>query len=152
MARNTGPQKRKPTRRSRALASTKPAPTLRLEGKLVPGAGKGRWFVAMEGYARFMAQYLGLRPYAGTLNVRVNPREKEEFLARKVRVRLEGTTHLGKKWGGLSAYAVNLNKRVPALLVVPDKTTHPPHIAEIVAVANLRRGLHLRNGSNITLE
>ncbi len=122
-----------------------------LEGKVVSGKGKGAVFLSLAKYGEFMANFLGLRPYPGTLNVEVDPKEKQAFLAGKMALRLKSFRFKGKTMGGITAYPVRFQGRVPALLVVPDKTKHAQDIVEVVAVASLRRGLKLRDGSKVRI-
>ena len=127
----------------------KKAATLR--GRVVSGKGKAALFLSLKNYGRFIAGQLGLLPYPGTLNVKVDPGEKEKFLAGKIRLRLRSFAHDGKRMGGITAYPVKFEGRVPALLVAPDKSTHAKGIVEVVAVASLRRGLKLRDGSKVVI-
>jgi riboflavin kinase len=120
-------------------------------GVVVSGKGKAALFLSLKSYGQFIAGHLGLEPFPGTLNLKVSPKEKQEFLEGKMKLRLRSFKHEGKTMGGITAYPVKVDGRVPALLVTPDKTTHSKDIVEIVAVASLRKGLKLRDGSKVVI-
>lgn len=115
-------------------------------GVVVKGMGKGQVFVAMPFYQKQFVKKLGFAPFPGTLNLRVDVKDKKTLLSGK-KIRITGRN--GK--GGAQCFALQVNS-VPCFVVVPDKSTHAKNIVEVLSRYNLRKKLRLRNGCRVRLD
>jgi len=119
-------------------------------GEVVSGLGEGAYYVRQ--YAPLIEEYLGFKPYPGTLNVRVLfPRTLFDALSGVRPVVLPGFVKDGRTFGDVKVYRA-LVGGVDAAIVVPSRTVHPPGIAEIISHVNLREKLGLHDGSRIKIE
>ncbi len=122
-----------------------------MKGVLTSGEGRGKTFVAMEEYSSQMREKLGLHPYPGTLNCRV-----DEDIVRDLKnmggILLGGFVKDGRTYGHVSCFPVTIhNDR--CFVVIPEKSVHR-HTVELVAEENLRMKYGLEDGMevNVTFE
>jgi len=119
-------------------------------GEVVSGIGEGAYYVRL--YAPLIEEYLGFKPYPGTLNVKVLfPKTVFDALCNVRPVILPGFVRDGRTFGDVKAYRVKIDG-VEGAIVIPSRTVHPPKIAEVVAPVKLREKLGLRDGDRVRLE
>ncbi|HDZ36040.1 MAG TPA: CTP-dependent riboflavin kinase [Thermococcus sp.] len=119
-------------------------------GEVISGLGEGAYYVKQ--YSHLIEEYLGFKPYPGTLNVRVLfPRTVFDALCGVRPVVLPGFVKEGRTFGDVKAYRIKIGD-VDGAIVIPSRTIHPPKIAEIVAPVCLREKLNLQDGSRITIK
>ncbi|WP_148882360.1 DUF120 domain-containing protein [Thermococcus aciditolerans] len=119
-------------------------------GEVISGIGEGAYYVRQ--YSQLIEEYLGFKPYPGTLNIRVIfPRTVFDALCGVRPVILPGFVKDGRTFGDVKAYRVRIGDAEGAI-VIPSRTVHPPKIAEIVAPIYLREKLNLQDGSKITIK
>ncbi|MCD6373107.1 MAG: CTP-dependent riboflavin kinase [Thermococcus sp.] len=119
-------------------------------GEVISGIGEGAYYVKQ--YSHLIEEYLGFKPYPGTLNVLVIfPRTVFDALYNVRPVILPGFVKDGRTFGDVKAYRVRIGD-VEGAIVIPSRTIHPPKIAEIVAPICLREKFNLRDGSRITIK
>lgn len=126
------------------------------------GLGKSALFLSMPRYAEFFEKLLGEKVFAGTLNARASEKDAEEIRSlakneenKKIGFRLEEQVVGEKKLGGVWALKGKVSNgkiAVECLLVFPDKSTHDKSVLEIVAAANLRERLLLKDGDKVFVE
>jgi riboflavin kinase len=124
---------------------------MELSGIVVGGEGKAAGFVGKRGYSVQIRRSLEIDLFSGTLNLQVDPEEKEAFLAQVRGFDLTGFTEDGVEFGDLTVYPVVFSDGSRGGIVVPEKTRHPSDIIEIVAAVNLRKRFALSDGSVFTV-
>ncbi len=128
-------------------ASGKPQ---QLVGTVETGLQEGAYYMSLPDYRRQLRDQLGLTPFAGTLNLRVNETDFLSFLEQAKPAHIQGFQTVERSFGGLKAYRVQVNGKIPGALIVPDRTTHK-NVAEVVSEKKLRDQLGLKDGSPVTL-
>jgi riboflavin kinase, archaea type len=127
--------------------SPSPAP---LKGTVQTGLGEGRYYLGFSQYTNQFEKIFGFSPYPGTLNLEVNEQERESFLAGLHPHSIDGFSTPERTFGGLTAYKITI-KKLPACLIIPDRSNHPKNLVEVVAAPHLRSKLSLKDGSSICL-
>lgn len=122
-----------------------------LEGKIITGLGEGRFYTNKEQYEKQFVEKIGIKPYPGTLNLQVDPKEANEFLAGKEEINIEGFTTKDRTYGELSAYKINLSGH-KATLVLPARSSHPKNTVEIIADFSIREKLNLKDEDMVILK
>ncbi|MDQ7030620.1 MAG: DUF120 domain-containing protein [Ardenticatenia bacterium] len=136
--------------------------TVMLRGILVSGLGQGRAFTALDWVrAQFLAR-LGIDPYPGTLNVRLEA-PAEQAAWERLRA-LPGITiePISPEFCEARAYLVRVAKgylSVPlktaegqqAAIILPNVPDYPHNQVELVAAVNLRRALGLVEGDAVSV-
>lgn len=123
----------------------------KLSGKVESGIGEGRYYVSLPGYMRQFTEKLGLRIYPGTLNLKIDEIKLKKFIEGENSVDIDSFSTSARSFGGIEAFPVRINKTVRGALIFPERTTHPPDIAEVIAPYYLRKKLSLKDGSKVEL-
>jgi riboflavin kinase len=123
---------------------------MRLAGQLVTGQQAGSGWIALPWVTAWLEERLSLRPYPGTLNVRLDPAAERRWLAFRasgagLRLLSSGPEFCDSHW-----FTAHVDK-LRAVIVVPDLPDYPPDQLEIVAEEHLRSSLALTDGSSITV-
>lgn len=122
-----------------------------LTGYVTTGLGEGKYYLSLEPYKKQIKEKVGFTPYAGTLNLKVDPLKSEFFRSLLEQIQIEGFSTKERTFGGIKCYPVTLHKTEAALLV-PDRTNHAPDIIEIIASRNLRALLNLKDNDEVTIK
>lgn len=128
----------------------------RMVGAITTGFGEGSYYVKQ--YSKKLEALLGFKPYAGTLNCRVNVEKKKTFIACSDRLVIEGFSSKHRAFGAVMCYPAavfsgnNERRKFIAALLAPARARHEEEIAEIVAAVNLRRALRLKDNDKIIIE
>ncbi len=109
-----------------------------LEGKVTGGLGEGAYYIKI--YSPLLQQTLGFKPFAGTLNLSVDPMKAEAFLSRLKPQRIEGFQKKDRTFGGITVFPVSIQS-TPCAILAPDRTRHDPSILEIISAQSLRNTL-----------
>ena len=123
-----------------------------VKGQIVTGIGVGSRFIGMEWVREQILEKLGFDPYLGTLNVRMDEENSQQYhslLERKEGLLIEP---LDERYRPGVCYRSRINERVDGAIVVPIVPDYPADLVEIVAPVNLRERLGLRDGSEVTVE
>lgn len=125
-----------------------------LAGIVVSGKGKGRFFLQQKGYQHRIHSVSGFSPFLGTLNLNVDEKAWALFRQKLVKKTIASFEEKGESFGGFDWFPVRLHangKSVSAGIIVPHRSTHPDGIIEIVALQELRKSLHLKDGDAVEL-
>lgn len=126
-------------------------PERKLTGVVESGLGEGRYYVTQPNYNKRFQAFLGSAVYPGTLNLRVQEPELQKFISNLKQHTVAGFTTAERTFGSLRCYAVKVNRKVPAALILPERSTHPAGTAELVAKTYLREKLGLRDGDPVAV-
>lgn len=131
--------------------------SLVLVGTVTSGLGKGKEFVALEGYERQFVDKLGYEPYPGTFNVSLSApsRRKRNALEALEGTHVDGWEDGDRSFGPVRCYptVVETADRKAAYetahVIVPDRTEHDHTQLELLADSCLRRTFSLEDGDDI---
>lgn len=121
----------------------------KLTGVVESGLGEGRYYVAQQNYNRQFRAFLQGPVYPGTLNIKVQEPELQKFLTGTREHTINGFTTEERSFGALRCYAVKVNSKLNAALVLPERSTHGSGTAELVAKEYLRKEFKLRDGNKV---
>lgn len=125
---------------------------LTISGKVTSGFGEGGYYVGQPRYQEQFQRKLGMRPFPGTLNVRLSGGEaaKLDLLREQPGIGLDGFENNGRTFGKGRCFRARLGDQDCAV-VIPDRTLHSDNM-EIICERHLRRALGLRDGDTVRLE
>jgi len=126
--------------------------TKTLTGSVVSGLGEGSYYLSQPKYLSQIEKALGFTPYIGTLNLRVGETELKNFLGGLLPIFIDGFSDGRRTFGSSRCFQVAINKKTKGAVVVPERTTNPPNIVEVIAPVSLRRKFSLKDGSMVVLE
>ncbi len=114
---------------------------------MYPGWERGAYYVKQ--YEPLIEEYLGFKPYPGTLNVKILfPKTVLDAVCNIRPVIIPGFVKDGRTFGDVKAYPPVRIEDIEGAIVVPSRTIHPPRIAEVIAPVNLREKLKLKDGGD----
>lgn len=131
---------------------------LEIAGEVVSGLGRGAYFVQLEWVRSRLGELMGAPPFAGTLNLRVQPRLRDQLFAARRRF----LPILPPGEGSCPGYVLEVQLRAPAgpqaaagrladaWAVLPEATAHAD-IIEVVSPYYLREHLRLADGDRLDL-
>ncbi len=127
--------------------------TFRVQGTVTSGFGRGKEFVALEGYARQFEQRLGYEPYPGTLNLELDNPARER-IAPLEPTRLGGWEEDERSFGAVDCYPAfipHCEDSIPLHLILPDRTDHDTSTIELISPVNLRDRFDLSDDTVIEI-
>jgi riboflavin kinase, archaea type len=125
-------------------------------GKVFQGLGEGAYYVGLEGYKTQFAKALGFDPYPGTLNLKLESPTQIE-LKKQLRgfdgLRIDGFESGGRTYGGARCYRATVGKgKLPAAVLVIDRTHYDDSVLEIISPHFLRGELGLKDGDKLEVD
>jgi len=131
----------------------KPKEEMRFVGKVFQGLGEGAYYIGLEGYKKQLTKVLGFESYPGTLNVRLespSQMEQKKQLRGFDGLRIEGFESGGRTYGGARCYRATVGKdRLPAAVLVIDRTHYDDSVLEVISPHYLRGELGLKTGDPV---
>jgi riboflavin kinase len=133
--------------RSRALFQS--GEQMQVRGRVVTGLGEGRYYISREGYRKAFSTLLGFDPYPGTLNVEVEPLDREKVQEAKD---LDGILipefqSEGRTFGAVKCFRAEI-MGVEAAAIFPLRSHHV-HVLELISPHHLRERLALKDGAEV---
>lgn len=119
-----------------------------LEGVVTTGMGRGAYYIGLDVYQERFHDVLGFYPYAGTLNLEVDPDQRQALADTAATTHIDAPVHDGEELSAVDVHRVTVGG-VDAGLLDLAITDHPDSIAEIVAPVNLRNQLDLADGDTV---
>jgi len=125
-----------------------------LEGRVVSGLGEGRYYMKLPYYRDKIAELLNFIPYPGTLNVQLEGDSliKRLALTKDSGLRIEGYKNEERYYGGATVFRARINGYEKAGIIIPDRTSHPKDVIEIISPIYLRGELGLKDGDRVVIE
>ena len=125
-----------------------------IRGRLVGGIGLGRHFTRLDWARRQFIDKLGIDPFPGTLNVRVDGAADLEAwmrLKRRPGVLIENPGD-GQHDCDARCYPVMLDGGVKAAIVLPEVAGYAPGLIEVIAEVGIRDALGMNDGDAVSLD
>ena len=123
---------------------------MEMAGRIVSGSGEGKYYLSLEGYRKQIKEKLGLIPFPGTLNVRINPEDmdKRQLLRRMEPIVIPGFREGERTYGDLFAYRCRLES-LDCAIVIPLRTHHGPDVIEIICAIDIKKTLKKKDGDSV---
>ncbi|MGQ9551608.1 MAG: DUF120 domain-containing protein [Candidatus Bathycorpusculaceae bacterium] len=123
---------------------------MRISGKVSSGRGEGEKFIELPWVKEQIEAKLGFAPHPGTLNIRLsNETIKLKKLLKKAKSIVicpaDGFC-LGR------CFKAYLASDVECAVVIPEVADYPEDLLEVIAPANLREKLQLRDGDVVEIK
>ncbi len=115
------------------------------KGNVVSGLGEGKYYTEQTGYIRQFENKIGFKPYPGTLNVEIEPVEKNKlkFLRKKPAIEIDEFKTKDRTFGRVRCFKAEIN-RVEGAIVLPARG-HYSNVLEFIAPMFLREKLNLKD-------
>ncbi|MCD6331491.1 MAG: DUF120 domain-containing protein [Thermoplasmata archaeon] len=115
-------------------------------GIVISGKGEGRKYVLLDGYKKQFKEKLGIEPFPGTLNLKVE-KEVVNDLKKTNGIEIKGFSG-DKEYGNVKAFPIKFKKE-KAFLILPEKSNYED-VVEIIAEENLRDKYNLKDGDKVS--
>lgn len=122
-----------------------------VHGRVATGLGEGRYYISRDGYRKAFGKLLGFDPFPGTLNVEVDPldREKVAELKDHAGMLIEEFQSEGRTFGAVKCFRAEI-LGIEAAIIFPLRSHHT-HTLEVISPIHLRERLKLDDGANVTV-
>ncbi len=123
--------------------------TITLKGKLISGKEEGQYFLSKEGYRKQFIDKMGIDPYEGTLNIKLDEKSVKKFkkIRKKSGTIIEGFIEGDQKFGLVNSFKAKING-IKAALVIPEKSDYRK-TAEFISNTKFREKMRLKDGDEI---
>lgn len=134
----------------REIFARKPT-SIELAGIVITGLGEGQYYTMLKGYRDQFITLLGIDPFPGTLNIRLEPESMScrSLLNLKNDIEIKGFSTRNRTFGAGRCYPVKVANGIKGAIMVPERTHYPEDIIEIISPVNIRERLRLEDGSRI---
>lgn len=123
---------------------------LTFQGAVRTGLGEGAYYMGLPTYQEQFRKKLNMKPYPGTLNLKIDPAEFQQFIEEKRLIPIEGFKTKERSFGGIDAYRVTVNGADSAL-IIPKRTSHDSTMVEIISETYFRSAFKLKDGDRVTI-
>jgi riboflavin kinase, archaea type len=122
---------------------------VRVRGKVVTGLGEGRYYISREGYRKAFSSLLGFDPYPGTLNVEVEPLDREKVAEVKDMdgLLIAEFQSEGRTFGAVKCFRAEM-QGLEAAVIFPVRSHHV-NVIELISPHHLRESLSLEDGAEV---
>ncbi|MCL4344920.1 MAG: DUF120 domain-containing protein [Candidatus Thermoplasmatota archaeon] len=121
-------------------------------GKVKSGLGEGRYYVSKKPYVTQFTEKLGIVPFPGTLNIKINP--EYEGTLRQIRGRrgilIEGFSSDDRTYGAVKAFRCTI-MGIKCALIFPYRSIYRD-VMEIISSEYLRDKLDLKDDDSVKVE
>ncbi len=125
---------------------------LEIAGKVKSGLGEGRYYVSKKPYVTQFTEKLGIVPYPGTLNVKIEP--EYESVLRQLRGRkgilIEGFSSDDRTYGAVKAFKCMIDG-TDCALIFPYRSIYRD-VMEIISSEFLREKLNLKDDDEVRIK
>jgi riboflavin kinase, archaea type len=121
-----------------------------LSGTVLSGSGEGRFYTEIKQYKSQFRDKLNIETYPGTLNLRVNPAEKESFLAMKNEIHIDGFKTKERTYGPLQGFLTRIAD-IQCAIIQPERTHHREDVVEVISSSNLRKEMKIADDDKVVL-
>ncbi len=122
-----------------------------LKGNLVSGLNEGKYYVGINGYKKQFKEKLGITPFEGTLNLKVEGVELKKFLVGAKPVVIGGFSTKQRSYGSIKAHKIKINN-MDAAIIFPERSLHGEDVVEIIAEFNVRKKMGLKDGDKVEIK
>jgi len=122
-----------------------------ISGRVKSGLGEGKYYINLSGYQKQFREKFGEKVFPGTLNLKVNEFELNDFLFSKKKIVIKGFSNNQRSFGDAFLFKVKLNNSVEAAIIVPERTNHPEDIIELISPCFLRKKLELKDNNLVVV-
>ncbi|MGA2199772.1 MAG: DUF120 domain-containing protein [Nitrososphaerales archaeon] len=124
------------------------------KGRLFRGLGEAAYYIGNEGYMHQFVKILGFDPFLGTLNLKlespIQMEQKRELRSREG-LKVQGFENGMRTYGGARCYRAVVNGKIPAAVLVIERTHYDDSVMEIISPVNFREDLGLKDGDEVTV-
>jgi CTP-dependent riboflavin kinase len=124
--------------------------TLRIEGIVFSGKGEGARFIELPWVKKQITEKLGFTPHSGTLNLKLTKKELKHRTSLEKAKATEISPAKGFSRG--RCFKAYLMDKLKCAVVIPEIPNYPRDIIEVIAPANLREKLQLRDGDPVEVK
>ena len=125
---------------------------IELDGVLVSGLGEGRYYVSIDGYAKQFKEKLGFEPFPGTLNIKIKNHclDLRKKMAELPFIKMDSFSDGARTYGAVDCYPAEI-RGVCGYIIVPERTHYQQDLLEMIAPANIRNQLNLKDGDTVSV-
>lgn len=123
-----------------------------VEGRVSSGMGEGRYYISRKDYIIQFQEKLGMIPFLGTLNIKVDPENWDSL--RRLRtssgILIDGFKTEDRTFGDVKAFYATIDG-IKGAVIMPVRTVYTD-VIEMISETYLREALSLEDGTQVKVE
>ncbi len=120
---------------------------LRIKAKIISGLGEGKYYIQKKGYQKQFSEKLGINPYHGTLNLEIVNSDISKIKS-VPSISINGFNDYDRSYGSITCYPC-IVKEITSYAIVPERSSHPGDVIEIISEVNFRKKYNLKDSDII---
>jgi riboflavin kinase len=122
-----------------------------VSGRVVTGLGEGKYYISREGYQKAFKDLLGFQPFPGTLNVEVEPLDREKMVDLKEMggLLVKEFQSEGRTFGAVKVFPAEV-EGLECAAIFPLRSHHTS-VLEVISPYHLREKLDLKDGRELSI-
>lgn len=125
---------------------------IHVSGRVSSGLGEGRYYISRKNYIVQFQEKLGMIPYLGTLNIKVEQANWDQL--RRLRtsegIHIDGFKTEDRTFGAVKAFRAKISG-IEAAVIMPVRTVYTD-VVELISEVYLREALSLKDGDTVTVD
>lgn len=123
-----------------------------VRGRVVSGLGEGAYYISRDGYRKEFGRLLSFDPFPGTLNLEVDPADREKVgeIKDMQGMLIAEFESEGRRFGAVKCFRAEIGG-AEAAVIFPLRSHHT-HVVEVISPHNLREKLGLTDGADVRVK
>jgi len=123
-----------------------------IKASVFTGIGEGAYYITRKYYQTQFIEKLGIKPYPGTLNLKLIEPKSRVVLEAYPHIFIPGTKTKYRTYGWVKCFPAKINGKLDVWIITLERTHYDESVIEVIAEKNLRKELGLKDGDVVELE
>jgi Transcriptional regulator of a riboflavin/FAD biosynthetic operon len=123
-----------------------------IKGKVFTGIGEGAYYVTRKYYMNQFKEKLGIKPYPGTLNIKLIEPKDRSFIESLPYIFIPGTKTKLRTYGWVKCFPAVMNGQVRCFAITLERTHYDSTVIEVISEVNLRKTLNLKDNDIVEIK
>jgi riboflavin kinase len=121
------------------------------KGQIITLTKKGRDFIN-ENYMNQFKEKLGIKPFPGTLNIKLIEPKDRNFIEALPHIFIPGTKTKLRTYGWVKCFPAIINGQIRCFVITLERTHYDSTVVEVISEVNLRRTLNLKDNDIVEIK
>jgi riboflavin kinase len=123
-----------------------------IKGKIFTGIGEGGYYVRRKYYMNQFKEKLGIKPFPGTLNIKLIEPKDRNFIEALPHIFIPGTKTKLRTYGWVKCFPAIINGQIRCFVITLERTHYDSTVVEVISEVNLRKTLNLKDNDIVEIK